>query len=128
MAYDPDLYPVLDALRSAQADHGARLAVLGTGQADQGSRLAALDAAQADQDARLDALERRPQPDLAPLIDQLAGVLARVAKLEAAAPIVVTPPVETPAPIRSGPCSSRAGLPFPRRCRCRPASTRSTSP
>lgn len=98
MAYDPDLDPVFDALRSAQADHGARLAVLGTGQADQGSHLAALDAAQAAQDARLDALERRPQPDLTPLSDQLAGVLARVAKLEAAAPILVTPPAEAPAP------------------------------
>lgn len=39
MAYDPDLDPVFDALRSAQADYGARLAVLGTGQATRATTL-----------------------------------------------------------------------------------------
>lgn len=93
MPYDPDLDPVFDELRSAQADHGARLAVLGTAQTDQGSRLAALDVAQADHGTRLAALEKRPQVDLTPLSDQLAGVLARLARLEA--PL---PPATAPAP------------------------------
>lgn len=94
MPYDPDLDPVFNEFRSAQADHGARLAVLDSVQADQNLRLAGLDAAQGDHATHLAALEGRPQPDLTPLSDQLAGVLARLARLEAP---VVTPPV-TPAP------------------------------
>lgn len=81
MPYDPDLDPVLAEFRTAQADHGGRLV--------------ALDAAQANHGTRLAELEKRPQPDLTPLSDQLAGVLARLAKLEAPA---VTSPAATPAP------------------------------
>ena len=109
MPYDPDLDPVLDELRSAQADHGARLVMMGAAQADQssrfsaldaaqaeaGSRLAALDRMQADHGARLAALEGRPQVDLTPLSDQLSGVLTRLARLEA--PVTTPPAVPVPA-------------------------------
>ena len=96
MPYDPDLDPVFDEFRSAQADHGARLAVLDSIQADQNLRLAGLDAAQVDHATRLAALEGRPQPDLTPLSDQLTGVLARLARLEA--PVATPPAAPAPAP------------------------------
>lgn len=128
MPHDPDLDPIFDEFRSARADHGARLAALdaaqadhglrlaglGTAQADQGARLAVLNMTQAQQGTRLAALEKRPQPDLAPLSDQLAGVLARLASLEAASaatPPAAVPPVPAPEPIWNTLKQSRITIP-----------------